>query len=322
MAEGLDGAAAWGPWLVRGLALACCLAALALVIAWFAVRIASHMLLEYTRRRLVHTKRANRERDRLGVDSETYFSTCDVLPTNGVNAVVRHAWNFFLEPWLAYEGKELLQGILERSVEDHPMGIERVAIQELTWGIHAPKLSNIALQLLFPERHLKVSFTLDFVSSDLHCLLDLDVRLHPSAACFQLNATANQVAFSANVSFNFHLCNETPGFSDMEVWFEDRPSLDLKILPLGLPIAEIALVSTWLNESLENVIEQSIVGPQRAIVSMQDLYTRNKLHQEKWLLRCVVVSECLRASACIIRTPRWAPTHLYRPPSLHSEPLF
>ena len=138
--------------------------AVVFLVVYFGSQIVTYLLLRWTRKRL-------RNKKKKAWETNTEFSTCDVLPTNGINAVITHTWNFLLEPWLAYEGKLILQDVLDLAIEDGTYGIERLEIKELTWGIIAPKLSNIALQLLFPERHVRISFTMDFTSSDLDCLV-------------------------------------------------------------------------------------------------------------------------------------------------------
>lgn len=118
--------------------------------------------------------------------------------------------------------------------------------------------------------------------------MDTDIRLNPNLPAIECTATANQLVFNANISLEFHLCNETPGYSNLEVWFEEKPTLQIKLLPLGLPMTDISLVSNWLNESLENVIESAMVGSQRVLVDMADMYYRTRLTQEKTLIRIVV----------------------------------
>ena len=263
-------------------------AAIGWILFYVSVRWLAAYVLEFSRRRL-----RKKKREEAFIPPTNQFSTCDVLPSNGINALIRHTWNFFLEPYLASEGLVILQGVLERSIEESQettpnQVIEWLQIKELTWGISPPKLSNIALQLLFPERHLKISFTLELSSTDLHCLMDVLLRLHPSVPAVKCEVTANKLYFLANISFAFHLCNETPGFGNFEIWFEEKPTLDLKLLPLGLPISDIALVSDWLNTSIENIIEVSMVGSERVLLSMFDVYNRMKVLQEKRIIRIIV----------------------------------
>ncbi|QDZ19459.1 hypothetical protein HOP50_03g19750 [Chloropicon primus] len=264
---------------------------LVVVIGWIglqcSVRWLALYILNWTKSRLRRKKR-----EEAFIPNANNFSTCDVLPSNGINALIRHTWNFFLEPYLAAEGLLILQGVLEGSIEENKKiepnsVIEWCQIKELTWGTSPPKLSNIALQLLFPERCLKISFTLELSSTDLHCLIDVLLRVLPNVPTVKCQVTANKLYLLANISFAFHLCNETPGFADFEVWFEEKPTLDLKLLPLGLPISDITLVSDWLNTSLENVIELSMVH-ERVVASMFDVYNRMKVLQEKRIIRIIV----------------------------------
>ena len=264
--------------------------ALGWIIFTYTVRRIAAYILRWSRRKLSEKKA--KKRQEAFIPSLNTFSTCDVLPSNGINALIRHTWNFFLEPYLAAEGRVILQGVLERSIEENKKiapdsVIEWLDIRELTWGISPPKLSNIALQLFFPERHLKLSFTLELSSTDLHCLMDVILRLHPNIPSVKCQVTANKLYFLANISLAFHLCNETPGFADFEVWFEEKPTLDLKLLPLGLPISDITLVSDWLNNSLENIIELSMVC-ERVVLSMFEVYNRMKVLQEKRVIRVIV----------------------------------
>jgi len=269
---------------------------LVVAIGWVALQASVRWLglyvLNWTKRKL------RKKREEPFIPSENVFSTCDVLPSNGINALIRHTWNFFLEPYLASEGLVILQGVLERSIEENKKlqpnaVVEWCDIKELTWGISPPKLSNIALQLLFPERCLKISFTLELSSTDLHCVMDVLLRLLPNVPTISCQVTANKLYFLANVSLAFHLCNETPGFANFEVWFEEKPTLDLKLLPMGLPISDIALVSDWLNTSLENVMELSMVHD-RVVASMFDMYNRMKVLQEKRIVRIIVHKPLLR----------------------------
>ena len=84
---------------------------LVVAIGWVALQASVRWLglyvLNWTKRKL------RKKREEPFIPSENVFSTCDVLPSNGINALIRHTWNFFLEPYLASEGLVILQGVLE-----------------------------------------------------------------------------------------------------------------------------------------------------------------------------------------------------------------
>ena len=90
---------------------------LVVAIGWVALQASVRWLglyvLNWTKRKL------RKKREEPFIPSENVFSTCDVLPSNGINALIRHTWNFFLEPYLASEGLVILQGVLERSIEEN-----------------------------------------------------------------------------------------------------------------------------------------------------------------------------------------------------------